>query len=244
MVGEGGTASELVAQPWQVVVDEVWVQPPLPGRPDDTERAVQHDMFETHPGALGEEVHLADGFCLVSVSGELTREGNGKGPGNVIVVADAAVGRRALAGEQGRACGNASRARRVCAVEPGPAPSESIQERRPHHRVVRAAQAVPAPLVGHDQDDVGPVSLLGRARLILLAGLVGHVASLQSAGSRWTDGAAGHDRAGKDTSVRVGAVGGGHQLVQQTYGFGTHVLAGDIECRDSVRNLHVIHRVS
>lgn len=150
-----GVRADLLAQPGHVVVDQVAVPGGL--ALEVQVAVVQHNVVEAHQIAGRVHVHLADGLGVVTAGGHLAGQRALVGPRHAILVADPAVIPLAHAGEQAGARGDARRRGGVGLAETDALRGELIQVRGLNDGMAIAAEAIAAPLVGHQEDDIGTV---------------------------------------------------------------------------------------
>jgi len=122
---------------------------------------IDPDVVESGAVPLVHQMHFPHGIGLVAGVATGLGERCHRRQGLLRVV-PATVGSRGEPGQQGAAGGDANRALAVGVGETHPVRGHLIQGRRHHHRMPRAPEQAPRPLVHGDQDDVGMVLFQGR----------------------------------------------------------------------------------
>ena len=163
-------AAQLLAQPRCIVVHQGVIPVAPAGKVQMA--IVEDDVLEADLRTFGEDVHLADGLCLVAAFGEFSGDGDGVIPRHAILIPDAAVRSLTQACEEPCPCGDACWAGGIGAGEARTAQCHLVQVRGVDHGMAVDAQAIPTPLVDTDQDDIGAVRHGFLHRPYLLCGVV------------------------------------------------------------------------
>ena len=148
--------AQLLLEPVEIVVgDKLGLtvrNAPVSGRMEIT--VVQVDIVKSQVVPQWMDMHLADTLRIVSGFGELTRHRVGIVPWDIVLISDPSVMALLHSCVQRGSCGNAARTCAVRMIEDHAFRGERVKIRRLYIRMAGIAEAVPAELICHDQNNI------------------------------------------------------------------------------------------